>query len=802
MAQMTPRAAPSTLATPQPGAASLITPSAAKRTAGEASLAPSSKRQSVDTPTDLERRRLRDEAWEAKNEVQEVRARCERESQAARLALLEEKQHVKELELQRDFLTASEARLREQTAELRGLLQSEQDARQREANEAREAQRALRDEMLDEASRQRESHRQRLAQYQTELADVSSARAAAEAGAGTLGRTPGTADRDRPETERALASAREEAASLRRQLDAATRRLDSCAEAEKCHASLRAQVAASCEAEHSARSLQLEVDRLKREASTSASVAADTEQLRKQLAASERAAVEHTSLRERYEKLDEQLAGWRALFAAEALGDGEEGAAACAAQVKERLGALRAKHSEAEGALRAAQAEASQLRVAASGKDAEIATARAEADSAAARIAALEGEVAQGERRIGVLSAQCDGRQRLLTAMEEDREKVKQRAASGGAAAAESAESGAESGVVAARLEEVRGQLAVREKHAADLEAQIAISAAEIAKWRTAASEAERSAAAAIFASNEAAARLRIAEAERDATRAQPRHVDAPAAAGGVNDGATAVSAGGAKVLHMRRNPASDAQLSQVEALRAQARRDRAEMWARSRDEIDARSRHVDAARRCRHSSCSSRPRARQRRSRPTAAAGARGRVAVAPMRMCARCNCVLRRRSCADRSSRFDRTVGSCVTRSLAVALSHLTSAMRRMCSMCARICSVTWQVESLEKLNDRLKKVRDHHAITTQSAPHRRSHHRAISPSSPISSGVQGEDRGAAQGGDGPHRLPRGPPPRVAPLSPLPDVRTAGGAARVPVQRAGIQAHVLSASVWRACL
>ena len=129
------------LATPQPGATSLVTPSAAKRTVGDGELqAPASKRQSVDTPTDLERRRLRDEAWEAKHEVQEVRARCERESQAARLALLEEKQHVKELELQRDFLSASEARLREQTAELRSLLQSEQDARQREEESVAAAQ--------------------------------------------------------------------------------------------------------------------------------------------------------------------------------------------------------------------------------------------------------------------------------------------------------------------------------------------------------------------------------------------------------------------------------------------------------------------------------------------------------------------------------------------------------------------------------------------------------------------------------------------------------------------------------------
>ena len=63
---------------------------------------------------DVQLQKAKQEAWDARQEAEELRIRTSRESAEAKLALLREQQRAEETALQRDYLRKSEQRLREQ----------------------------------------------------------------------------------------------------------------------------------------------------------------------------------------------------------------------------------------------------------------------------------------------------------------------------------------------------------------------------------------------------------------------------------------------------------------------------------------------------------------------------------------------------------------------------------------------------------------------------------------------------------------------------------------------------------------
>ena len=225
--------------------------SAAKRPSLSATpVAPVAKRPAYSSEADeLESslQRAKQEAWDARQESEELRIRASRESAESKLALLREQQRVEETALQRDYLSKSEQRLREQLELQTKLAEQEREERQAESQQARERLDAVRAELSEEAQRERQAARERLAEahaaLETELgarakleAELAEARAAAgEGGAGAA------AAAARAEAE----AAREEAATLRHELGSVQRRLADGADAESLTKSMRAQLSSS-----------------------------------------------------------------------------------------------------------------------------------------------------------------------------------------------------------------------------------------------------------------------------------------------------------------------------------------------------------------------------------------------------------------------------------------------------------------------------------------------------------------------------------------------------------------------------
>ena len=173
--------------------------SASKRPSLSATpVAPVAKRPAYSSEADeleSQLQRAKQEAWDARQESEELRIRASRESAESKLALLREQQRVEETALQRDYLSKSEQRLREQLELQTKLAEQEREERHAESQQARERLDAVRAELSEEAQRERQAARERLAEahaaLETELgarakldAELAEARAASGEGGG------------------------------------------------------------------------------------------------------------------------------------------------------------------------------------------------------------------------------------------------------------------------------------------------------------------------------------------------------------------------------------------------------------------------------------------------------------------------------------------------------------------------------------------------------------------------------------------------------------------------------------------
>ena len=226
-------------------------PLSAKRPALSATpVAPVAKRpayssEAVELESALQR--AKQEAWDARQESEELRIRVSRESAESKLALLCEQQRVEETALQLDYMSKSEQRLREQLELQTKLAEQEREERQAESQQARERLDAVRAELSEEAQRERQAARERLAEAHAALETELGARAKLEAELAEARAVVGeegaaaAAAAARAEAE----AAREEAATLRHELEAVKRRLADGADAESLTNAMRAQLSSS-----------------------------------------------------------------------------------------------------------------------------------------------------------------------------------------------------------------------------------------------------------------------------------------------------------------------------------------------------------------------------------------------------------------------------------------------------------------------------------------------------------------------------------------------------------------------------
>jgi len=585
-------------------------------------VAPLAKRPAYSEADELEShlQRAKQEAWDARQEAEELRIRASRESAESKLALLREQQRAEETALQRDYLSKSEQRLREQLDLQTKLAEQEREERQAESQQARERLDAVRAELSEEAQRERQAARERLAETHAALETELGARARLEAElaeaqhAAAGGGAPGAAT-GRAEAE----AAREEAATLRHELEVVQRRLADVADAESLSYSMRAQLNDSEDGQAVARNLRIELDRVQREARAVETTRGELDELRRQLAAAERTGLRHVALLTEHEALQEKLRAWRLLFArelgttvaaqaeaeaeAEAHGDGAAGVVAAR---------LQQQRAEIESSVR----DHAELRAAAREAAAQLAASRQAAEEAAAaeraateRREELERSVYELEARGGRLQAERDASHRWLETLEEDKARRDTRLPStpgGGGAAAPAAAAAATAAAAAAaaspsrvatleqqgrlgevarvELEEVAAghEAAARAARAAqrtaEQQAQQARRAEQTATERSVSLEALLGASQARRAQLEAQASLLeggavpvVGAASSSSSSHRPSHGcgDARLLVDDESLGGAPPPTAGHRVLHLATNPARGAQQSSLEALRA-----------------------------------------------------------------------------------------------------------------------------------------------------------------------------------------------------------------------------------------
>eukprot|EP00316_Scyphosphaera_apsteinii_P011477 CAMPEP_0119299810 /NCGR_PEP_ID=MMETSP1333-20130426/1848_1 /TAXON_ID=418940 /ORGANISM="Scyphosphaera apsteinii, Strain RCC1455" /LENGTH=725 /DNA_ID=CAMNT_0007301373 /DNA_START=120 /DNA_END=2297 /DNA_ORIENTATION=+ len=552
-----------------------------------------------DAPTgtflEQELTRVREEAWNARREAEETRIKSTREISEAKLALLKEKQHNEDLELQREFLMKGESRLREQLAELRALAEGEQAARQRESSEARTRLEALRDQTNEDAQREKDAYRQRVAELSNALESERTRRIQLETAAAS---TPHTAAFSN-NTEASADS--ETLAPVQSELATARRRLQDVAQLEHTNASLRSQCAAVSATEARLREAEREVAGLMSERRELKAAAGDAEQLRRQLKRSEVIANEYERLTSEHLALAEQLRQWGTLFEAEgtpqfqnetapervpAAAESGVGGSFCgsmssmsvkAAQVHGQFAALRLQREESVQQVGMLQGELREVRFEKRASDAALSTLQIEAKEQAAKIAELEAGMRRAELRAGEESAKCEGLTRWVTALEEDREmrRLSGSACGGGT----SASTGGTACREVADLSDVSKKLmseasSAREERLQKVLTQLDECENRLHEALKDSKAAKEEAAMATAAQGELRERLELCERQRDdalarctATSDETPAKSATEGEGGAED--TPETSKGAKVLHMTDNPTSAATSAQIEALKA-----------------------------------------------------------------------------------------------------------------------------------------------------------------------------------------------------------------------------------------